>query len=322
MSDTLRTVTNAHRAGERPWVIKIGGRLCEEPALRARLAAAVAACPAPVVVVHGGGTQISRLQEQLGLVPRFHEGRRITGAADLAVAEMALSGAVNKELVRTLRLAGRPAVGVSGCDGNLVECGLLPDLGLVGFPTLVRGALLDLLLEAGWTPVVSPVSLGPDGQAVNVNADEVACAVATALGAERLLLLSDVSGVQVDGGGEAQAHVHAGGVVLDRHVDEAAQFGEGHDLVEQSFGLLPVQAEHRGVEIDVLAAGQVLMEAGAQFEQGADPAAHLDLARRGLDDASDKLEQAALAAAIAADDAHAAARLDVERHVAHGPQVL
>ena len=203
MSDTLRTVTNAHRAGERPWVIKIGGRLCEEPALRARLAAAVAACPAPVVVVHGGGTQISRLQEQLGLVPRFHEGRRITGAADLAVAEMALSGAVNKELVRTLRLAGRPAVGVSGCDGTLVECGLLPALGLVGFPTLVRGALLDLLLEAGWTPVVSPLSLGPDGQAVNVNADEVACAVATALGAERLLLLSDVSGVQVDGGAAA-----------------------------------------------------------------------------------------------------------------------
>lgn len=199
MPDNTQSMTRAPRAGERPWVVKIGGRLCEEPALRARLAAAVAECAAPVVVVHGGGTQISRLQEQLGLSPRFHEGRRITGPADLLVAEMALSGAVNKELVRALRLAGRPAVGVSGCDGNLVECGLLPDLGLVGFPTLVRVALLEQLLEAGWTPIVSPVSLGPAGEAVNVNADEVACAVAAALGAERLLLLSDVNGVRVDG---------------------------------------------------------------------------------------------------------------------------
>lgn len=184
---------------ESPWVVKIGGRLCEEEALRLELARVCASFPGPLVVVHGGGTQITRLQARFGAEPRFHEGRRITAPEDLAVVEMALSGGINKELVRALTCAGREAVGVSGCDGRLIECALVPELGRVGVPGTVRPALLVALLEAGWLPVVSPVSTGPDGRAVNVNADEAACALAAALGAERLLLLSDVEGVRVEG---------------------------------------------------------------------------------------------------------------------------
>jgi acetylglutamate kinase len=186
-------------AGHRPWVVKLGGRLCEDPRARAGLAEACAALGEPLVLVHGGGAQVSRMQQALGLEPRFVEGRRITSAEDLEVVEMALSGAVNQTLVRELVAAGRRAVGVSGCDAGLVRCELQPGLGLVGMPAHVEPRLLEMLLAAGYTPVVSPVSLGPDGGAVNVNADEVACALAVALGAERLLLLSDVDGVRVEG---------------------------------------------------------------------------------------------------------------------------
>lgn len=184
---------------ERPWVVKIGGRLCEEAPLRLELARSCAAVAAPLVVVHGGGAQISRLQARFGAEPRFHEGRRITDPQDLAVVEMALSGSINKDIVRSLRGVGCQAVGVSGCDGHLIDCALVPGLGRVGVPETVSPALLLALIETGWTPVVSPVSSGPDGEAVNVNADEAACALAAALGAERLLLLSDVEGVQVEG---------------------------------------------------------------------------------------------------------------------------
>ena len=193
-------------AGSRPWVVKLGGRLCEEPRARAGLAAACAALGAPLVLVHGGGAQVSRMQQALGLQPSFVEGRRVTSAEDLEVVEMALSGAVNQALVRELVAAGRPAVGLSGCDAGLVRCELRPGLGHVGAPARVEPRVLETLLDAGYTPVVSPVSLGPDGRAVNVNADEVACALAVALHAERLLLLSDVEGVRVEGSWRLELH--------------------------------------------------------------------------------------------------------------------
>ena len=191
------------RLSARPWVVKTGGRLCEEQAQRSRLARACAKVDSPLVLVHGGGAQVSRWQRAYGLESRFIEGRRVTTRDDLAIVEMVLSGAVNQALVRALAAAGRPAVGLSGCDGGLVTCELVPDLGRVGAPAAVNIDALSALLAAGFTPVVSPVSLGPDREAVNVNADEVACAVATALGAERLLLLSDVDGVRAGNGTRA-----------------------------------------------------------------------------------------------------------------------
>lgn len=198
------------RMSSRPWVVKVGGRLCEDPRVRAELATACARLNQPLVLVHGGGCMVTDLQARFGVTPRFHEGRRVTDASDMTVVEMALSGTINKDLVRALGDAGRVAVGLSGCDANLVRCSLVPDLGAVGEPMRVDTTALVALLNAGFTPVVSPVSLGPSGEPVNVNADEMACAVAESLGAARLLLLSDVSAVRV--GGADQAAIADGNV--------------------------------------------------------------------------------------------------------------
>ena len=186
-------------SGCRPWVVKVGGALCERPSSRALLARRLAEHKGPLVVVHGGGARASAVQRAMGGEARFVGGRRITSTADLDAVEMALCGTVNKALVRDLIAAGRRAVGLSGCDAGLVSCDLVPGLGLVGRPVAVRPAILSLLLRQAFTPVVAPVSLGPSGEAVNVNADEVACALAAALRSPRLLLLSDVEGLLLDG---------------------------------------------------------------------------------------------------------------------------
>ncbi len=181
------------------WVVKIGGALCEDEAARKRLAESCASLQKPLLVVHGGGKQASDLQMRLGGAPSFVEGRRVTTPEALNAVEMALCGAVNKALVRDLIAAGRRAVGLSGCDGGIVRCRRVDGLGEVGSPDSVESSLLETLLGAGFTPVVAPISLGPAGEPVNVNADEIACALAVALGAERLLLLSDVPGVMAGG---------------------------------------------------------------------------------------------------------------------------
>ncbi len=181
------------------WVVKIGGTLCEDEAARRRLAESCASLRNPLLVVHGGGKQASDLQMRLGGAPSFVEGRRVTTPEALGAVEMALCGAVNKALVRELIAAGRRAVGLSGCDGGIVRCRRVDGLGEVGSPDSVDVTLLETLLHAGFTPVVAPISLGPAGEPVNVNADEIACALAVALGAQRLLLLSDVPGVMAGG---------------------------------------------------------------------------------------------------------------------------
>jgi len=178
-------------------VVKIGGRLCEERDSREDLARAFAAFDRPLVVVHGGGEAVTRLQNALGVESTFVEGRRVTSPEDMALVEMVL-GVVNGDLVRAVQAAGRPALGLSGCDGELMHCEPVAGLGRVGKPVRVDPRVLDMVMAAGYMPIVSPVSLGPHGEPLNVNADEAACALAAALGAERLLLLSDVEGVRVD----------------------------------------------------------------------------------------------------------------------------
>ena len=185
------------------WVVKIGGRLCEDAEMRAALARACAAAPAARVIVHGGGCMVTDMQKALGMQSKFVDGRRVTAPEEMHVVEMVLSGAINKSVVRALQAAGRPTVGVSGVDGGLVRCELVPQLGAVGLPQAVHVHMLHALLAAGFTCVVSPVSMGPDGTPLNVNADEFACAVAAALQAERLLLLSDVPAVRVGGASQA-----------------------------------------------------------------------------------------------------------------------
>lgn len=178
-------------------VVKIGGHELDDAAWVDALAAAVAAVPGRVVVVHGGGKEVSDLQRQLGAEPEWHDGLRVTTPAALRAVRMILSGLVNKRVVSALGGAGVNAVGLSGEDGGLLLAepargGLL---GRTGTIREVQPRVLTSLMSAGMVPVVSPVSRGADGEPLNVNADEAAAAVAAALRADRFLLVSNVPGV-------------------------------------------------------------------------------------------------------------------------------
>jgi acetylglutamate kinase len=183
-------------------VVKLGGgRLDDREWLSAWAAAARrVAEDARLCVVHGGGRDITRLLERLGIRSTWVAGLRVTSEADLEAVRMALSGSVNKRIVRALRDAGVEAVGISGEDGAL-WARLAPDaaLGRVGQPESVGVELLETLLGAGLVPVVSPLARGSDGGGLNVNADEAAAAVAAALGADTLVFVTDVPGILLDG---------------------------------------------------------------------------------------------------------------------------
>jgi acetylglutamate kinase len=200
-------------------VVKIGGAALADASWLGAFAAAAAASPGPLVVVHGGGPDITSLSARLGLEVRWHEGRRVTDRAALDVAAMVLSGRVNGSIVAALLGAGVDALGLSGLDGALLRAALVDDgaLGRVGRVTAVRAELLRRLLAAGHTVVISPISLGEDGDALNVNADDAAAAVAAALGATELVFLTDVPGVRDAAGirrwldaGEAATLVQSG----------------------------------------------------------------------------------------------------------------
>ena len=178
-------------------VYKLGGPALEDPGLIAPLAAELRAASARVAVVHGGGRHVERMLRALGIESRFVGGRRETSPAAMEVVEMILSGVVNKGLAAGLTEAGLPAAGVSGRDGGLLRAALVSELGRVGTPEAVDTRLVHALWEAGLVPVVSPVSVGPGGVSVNVNADEAALGLARALGARSLVYLSDVPGVRV-----------------------------------------------------------------------------------------------------------------------------
>jgi acetylglutamate kinase len=150
------------------------------------------------IVVHGGGPQIGAALKAQGIESRFVDGLRVTDAATMKVAEMVLSGQINKEIVSWIQAEGGRAVGISGKDGRLVMARKVRgehDLGLVGEPEDVDTRLLDTISKAGMIPVVAPIGVGPDGQTYNINADTMAGALAIATGAERLFLLTDVPGV-------------------------------------------------------------------------------------------------------------------------------
>ncbi len=161
------------------------------------------------VVVHGGGPQIGSMLERLGIVSEFRGGLRVTDEKTIEVVEMVLAGSINKEIVMSINAEGGRAVGLSGKDGNMVfaerlsgrerdpESNIerLVDLGFVGDPTKVDRAVIDMVLKADLIPVIAPVAPGKDGHTYNVNADTFAGAIAGALGAARLLFLTDVPGV-------------------------------------------------------------------------------------------------------------------------------
>lgn len=178
-------------------VYKIGGPALEDPGLLEPLARDVAAAGGPVVLVHGGGRSIERLLQALGIESRFLDGRRTTSDEAMDVVEMVLSGRVNKGLASGLQVAGLATVGVSGRDAGLLRATPLAGYGRVGSDVVVQPELVLSLWSAGYVPVVSPVSSGRDGEALNVNADEAALALSAALFARRLVYLSDVDGVRV-----------------------------------------------------------------------------------------------------------------------------
>lgn len=236
-------------------VLKIGGNQVEDENFLAGLVEAVKGLlpDHAVVVVHGGGKEIADLHRELGVSFETIEGLRATSEESLRLVEMVLNGVVNTRLVRTLVNGGVDAVGLSGVDLGLVRVTPLSvsgrSLGRVGAVQRVNGEALLQLLDAGITPVISPVSLGEDGLSYNVNADHVAAGVARAVEAVRLVFVSNVPGVQVTGrtmraltvkqieGLIADGHITGGMIPKVRSATEAVLNGVYQAVITDLAGL-------------------------------------------------------------------------------------
>jgi acetylglutamate kinase len=198
-------------------VIKYGGAAMKEPELKKGFAQDITLFQTlgiQVVLVHGGGPQIGNLLEELNIPTRFVEGLRVTDSRTMDVVEMVLAGKINKEIVNLINGAGGRAVGLSGKDGHLLQAQKLEfyrprgdeppeiiDIGHVGEVTGVNTDLIQTLLGQRFLPVIAPVGVGEQGETYNINADSVAGAVAGALRAAKLILLTDVPGVMDPEGG-------------------------------------------------------------------------------------------------------------------------
>ena len=180
----------------RPVVVKVGGGTLSGGALEDL--PGIYASGRRIALVHGGGPQLTRMLDSLGIPTRFHEGLRVTDAETLEVAEMVFAGSVNKALVRELGARGIPAAGISGTDGPTLLVEPVPRLGRVGEVERVQPGLVHAIWAGGFVPVVAPLGLGPEGT-YNVNADAAAATLAVGLEAEYLLLLTDVDGLLRDG---------------------------------------------------------------------------------------------------------------------------
>ena len=215
------------------------------------------------VVVHGGGPQIGAMLKRLNIASSFVDGLRVTDAATMEVVEMVLSGTINKQIVAGINAAGGRAVGVSGKDGNMVVAKKLErtktdpksgertiiDLGFVGEPERVDAEVLRMILNSDLIPVVAPIGVGPKGETYNINADTVAGAVAGAIAAERLVLLTDVEGV-LDREGKLISHLT---------VSEARALIEDGTI---SGGMIPkietaIDAVEKGVHAAVILDGRI-----------------------------------------------------------------
>ncbi|WP_366554994.1 acetylglutamate kinase [Aquibaculum sediminis] len=213
---TARTLTEAlpfmRRYAGRTVVVKYGGhamgdgKLAELFARDIVLMKQVGINP---IVVHGGGPQIGQMLKRLQVESEFIDGLRVTDARTVEVVEMVLAGSINKAIVGAINAAGGTAIGICGKDGNLIQARKLRrarrdpesnieqllDLGFVGEPRHINPQILTALEQAGMIPVIAPLGVGANGETYNINADTVAGAVAAAVGAVRLLLLTDVAGV-------------------------------------------------------------------------------------------------------------------------------
>jgi acetylglutamate kinase len=214
-SETARILSEAlpflQRYDDQVVVVKYGGHAMVDQELAKKFArdmVMLKLCGIHPVVVHGGGPQINRLLDKLQVKSEFREGLRVTDKETMEVVEMVLAGSINKSIVGLIQAGGR-AVGISGKDGNLLiaerftktkvnaETGKTEkiDFGYVGEPHRVNTEILQTIIHSDAIPVIAPVGVGLDGESYNVNADTAAGAIATALQAKRLLLLTDVAGV-------------------------------------------------------------------------------------------------------------------------------
>ena len=152
-----------------------------------------------VVLVHGGGPEISELMDKLGKKAEFVDGLRVTDKETVDIVQMVLAGKVNKTLVNLLEVKGGRAVGLSGLDGRLIECEMKDErLGYVGSVTKINIAPVTDLLEKGYIPVISTIGCDKEGNTYNINGDTAAAYIAGALGVKRLLMLTDIAGVMMD----------------------------------------------------------------------------------------------------------------------------
>ncbi len=218
--DRIRTLVEAlpyiQRFAGKTLVIKYGGAAMDKADLSDRFAQDVVmlkACGIDPVIVHGGGPMINQLLARLGVKSEFVQGHRVTGDEEMAAVEMVLGGDVNKRIVAQIARKGGKAVGISGRDGSLARAtrhkleqktpqgAEFIDLGRVGSvePSDVNVQVLNVLKAGGFIPVIAPVAFDDDGNSLNINADTMAGAIAAALGAEKLLLLTDTPGVMQGG---------------------------------------------------------------------------------------------------------------------------
>lgn len=210
-------------------VIKYGGHAMTERELRASFAVDVVLLKyigVRPVIVHGGGPQIGATLERMGKESVFVDGLRVTDDETMAVVEMILGGTINQEIVGLVQQGGGRAIGLTGRDGGLlrVERKLVEgrDLGRVGGVTAVDASVVQAVADAGFVPVIAPLGVDAEGITYNVNADEAAGAIAAALRAEKLILLTDVEGVK-DRDGKLLRRISA--VDVRRHVEEGTIVG-------------------------------------------------------------------------------------------------
>jgi acetylglutamate kinase len=265
-----RTITEAlpfmRRYAGRTFVIKYGGHAMGDAELAGLFASDIVLMKQVgihPVVVHGGGPQIGEMLERLKIKSEFVDGLRITDAATVEVVEMVLSGTINKQIVSAINAAGGTAIGVSGKDGNLIQASRFTgtqrdtgsniervlDLGYVGEPEKINPQPLIALEQSGMIPVIAPIGFGTGGETYNINADTVAGAIASAIGASRLLMLTDVVGV-LDKQGE---------LLTDLTLQQVAELRRDGTI---SGGMIPkvetcVKAVESGVEAAVILDGRV-----------------------------------------------------------------
>jgi acetylglutamate kinase len=225
-------------------VVKLGGRVQTDPALPQAIATALRSAFGGLVLVHGGGDELTTLMRAMGKEPTFVGGRRVTSATEIDYARMVLSGSANKRLVALLAAAGLRAVGVSGEDGGVLRAHVAPGapMGRVGERISAHPALIQDLVATGWLPVVSPMGTdadAPDHSALNLNGDDAAAALAVGLKAAELILVADVPGVLVDGVPAAALQYEDALDLMERGVASggmAAKLQAGHHALAHGVG--------------------------------------------------------------------------------------